>query len=58
MGNESDLLQYPALFRHLLERIQKEHKKLSKDIRSQNQDLNPTSAEYGGTSKTRIAMVG
>jgi hypothetical protein len=58
MRNESVALQNPALFRHLPERTQKEHKKLSKDTHSQNQDLNPTSAEYEGISKTRIAMVG
>ena len=57
MRNESVLLQYPALFRHLPERTQKEYKKLIKEIRSQNRDLNPKSAEYKGTSHS-IAMVG
>ena len=56
MRNESVLLQHPALFRHLPERTQKEHKKHSKEIRSQNQDSNPKSAEYKVTSHS-IAMV-
>ena len=37
--------------------LKKEHRTLSKDIRSQNQDLNPKSAQYEGTSNS-VALVG
>ena len=58
MWNKSLVLQYPALFQYLPERTRKENKHSRKDIRSQHQDMNPTSAEYEGITTTRISMVG